>query len=66
MKPGISGFALLFRLQQMDYLVQICGENRLQISVMNFLVMIKICVAVHSVHSNVARIHSRLPAAMEF
>jgi hypothetical protein len=33
---------------------------------MNFLVMIKICVAVHSVHSNVARIHSRLPAAMEF
>ena len=35
----------------MDYLVQICGENRLQISVMNFLVM----VTVHSVPSNTLR-----------
>ena len=26
----------------------------------------KSCVTVHSVHSNLAKIHSRLPAAMEF
>ena len=35
-------------------------ENRI------FMVFSAFYVAVHSVHSNIAKIHSRLPAAMEF
>ena len=33
-----------------------CGQNYMKIT----------SVTVHSVHSNLAKIHSRLPAAMEF
>ena len=39
---------------------QLSGDTGIHIVETNFV------VTVHSVHSNVAKIHSRLPAAMEF
>ena len=39
---------------------------RITASCHNFIIPPKISITVHSVHSNLAKIHSRLPAAMEF
>ena len=50
-ETGNIWFCAFIQIIVNDYLVQICGESRLQISVMNFLIM----VTVHSVHSNTLR-----------